>query len=284
MGAALAHVYLKANFKVTAWNRTQDRKEVMDVVDAGATVSDSVESTLSSAPVIIICVLSYDTIYAILKEVPPASLAHKTIINLTNGTPKEARSMSVWIKQRSVSTYIDGGIMATPTLVSTNQSFIFYSGEKQKEVDKIQDYLLPLGRIDYVGEDPGAAALYDLALLAGMYGMQAGAMTAMAMLDKAEGGRRGLSSTVEENLIPWLQALLPSLTGLARSVEDEDFEAHGHTNAMKSSSLSNVMRTCEDEGVDPGAVRFLTKAVGDTVEENGGDKGLALVLQRFLNY
>lgn len=284
MGAALAHVYLRANFEVTAWNRTQARKEITNVADAGATVSDSVEYTLSSAPVIIICVLNYKIIHSILKDVPPESLAHKTIINLTNGTPKEARSMSVWMKQRSVSIYFDGGIMATPPLVGSYQSFIFYSGEEQKEINKIQDYLLPLGRIDHVGEDPGAAALHDLALLAGMYGMQAGAMTAMAMLNKAEGGRRGLSSTVEENLIPWLQALLPSLTGLARSVEDEDFDAHGHTNAMKFSSLSNVVRTCEDEGVDSGAVRFLTKAVGDTVEENGGDKGLALVLQQFLKH
>lgn len=284
MGAALAHVYLKADFEVTAWNRTQDRKEITDVADAGATVSDSVESMPSSAPIIIICMLNYDITHAILKPVQPESLTHKIIINLTNGTPKEACNMSVWIKQRSVSTYIDGGIMATPPLVGTDQSFVFYSGEKQTEIDKLHNFLLPLGRIDYVGEDPGAAALHDLALLAGMYGMQAGAMTAMAMLNKAEGGGRALSSTVEENLIPWLQALLPSLTGLARSVEDEDFEAHGHTNAMKFSSLPNVMRTCEDEGVDPGAVRFLTKAVGDTVEENGGDKGLALVLQRFLKH
>lgn len=189
--------------------------------------------------------------------------------------------MSTWVKRRGASAYIDGGIMATPPLVGTEHSFMFYSGERKAEIDKIGDLLRPLGRIDYVGEDPGAAALHDLALLSGMYGMQAGAMTAMALLNKSDGGRENLSTTIDEKLLPWLNVLLPSLIDLARCVEAEDFEAHGHVNSMKLSSLRNLVQTCEDEGVNPGALEFLTRAVGDTVEENGGDKGLALVMQKF---
>lgn len=282
MGAALAHTYLKANFQVTAWNRTRDRKEVTEIIEAGATVLDSMESAILSTRIIIICVLNYNTIHGVLKDLPATALASKTVINLTNGTPNEARSMSAWMKQRGAAAYIDGGIMAVPPSVGTEQAFIFYSGEQQTEVDKIRDFLRPLGRINYVGQDPGAAALHDLALLSGMYGMQAGAMTAMALLRKVDGGGQGLATIVEEKLIPWMQALLPPLADTARRFEGGDFDAYGHPNAMVYSSLCILMRTCADEGVEAGALEAMAKAVGNTVEEEGGDKGLALVVQKFL--
>lgn len=282
MGAALAHIFLNEGFDVHAWNRTRERKEVVDVVQAGAKAADSPQTAIQNAHVIIICVVNYDAIYSMFQDMPKEDLADKTIVNLTNGTSKEARAMSGWAKERNVSTYFDGGIMATPPTVGTKEAFIFYSGEAKAKLDEIEEFIKPLGRIGYVGEDAGAAALYDLALLSGMYGMLGGAMTAIALLSKTASSDHKPSSVVEASLIPWIQALLPSLTSIAQRIESQDFRAHGHPNGMRYSSLSNLLQACADEGVESGALAFLTEAVGSSVREGHGDMGFAHVARKFM--
>lgn len=282
MGAALAHTFLNEGFEVHAWNRTRERKGVIDVIGAGGKAADSPKVAIQNAPVIIICVMNYDAIYIMFQGLPKEELVDKTIVNLTNGAPKEARAMSEWAKQRNVSTYFDGGIMARPPVVSTKEAFVFYSGEAKTKLDEIEDYIKPLGRIEYVGENPGAAAVYDLALLSGMYGMLGGAMTAIALLSKTASSDHKPSSVVETSLIPWIQALLPSLTSIAQRIESQDFGAHGHPNGMRYSSLSNLLQACADGGVESGALAFLTEAVGSSVREGYGDMGFAHVARKFM--
>lgn len=168
--------------------------------------------------------------------------------------------------------------MATPPTVGNKETFVFYSGEVNTKLDEIEVFIKPLGRIKYVGEDPGAAALYDLALLSGMYGMLGGALTAIALLSKTSNSHHEPSRVVEASLIPWMQALLPSLTSIARHIEVEDFAAHGHPNSMRYSSLSNLVQACADEGVESGALTFLTEAVGSSVRKGVGIWGLLMWL------
>jgi hypothetical protein len=74
-------------------------------------------------------VLDYDTISDLLKHTG-LNLNHKVVINLTNGTPKQARTMDQYMRETvDVRAYFDGAVMTTPVLLATEASFIYLSGE-----------------------------------------------------------------------------------------------------------------------------------------------------------
>lgn len=49
-------------------------------------------------------------------------LSGKTIVNLTNGTPKQAIEMSQWIKYRGAAHYFDGAVLVTLQMVARRPS------------------------------------------------------------------------------------------------------------------------------------------------------------------
>ena len=78
---------------------------------------------------IIFCLLGYDVLKQALIGVEKSVLKGKLVINLTNGTPNEAREMNKYMKDANVQLYIDGGIMATSSMIGAEGSAIFCSGE-----------------------------------------------------------------------------------------------------------------------------------------------------------
>jgi hypothetical protein len=60
--------------------------------------------------------------------------------------------------------------MAVPPMIAKPGAFLLYSGSRSA-FDTHRPVLDSLGESRYLGADPGLAALHDLALLSGMYGM-----------------------------------------------------------------------------------------------------------------
>ena len=75
--------------------------------------------------------------------------------------------------------------------------------------ERHQAALAELARPQYVGSDPGFAALQDLALLSGMYGMIGGTAHALALVSSEK-----ISPTAftDDLLIPWLTAMFGTLS------------------------------------------------------------------------
>jgi hypothetical protein len=172
--------------------------------------------------------------------------------------------------------YLDGGIMATPDMIGTPASSLFISGADGSTFASVEGTIAILGAPRYMGTDPGAAALYDLALLAGMYGMFAGSLTAMALMRRVIDGET-LEARVDGLLNPWMAALIPYQAAMAGSVDRRSFEALGNPVGMQREALKNILRACEEEGVDGGCLGYFERLVGRVVEEKGGEGGLARV-------
>ncbi|KAH6617469.1 hypothetical protein F5144DRAFT_660790 [Chaetomium tenue] len=232
MGAALASALLKGPNppQLTIWNRTADRPQVKALVTQGATFEPSLSAAIARSTTILICLLDYaaiTTALAPLSTTPtdnnnnntPGPLAGKTIINLTNGTPTQARAMATTLTALGAAAYFDGGIMVTPQLVGTPAAFVILSsgGVSQAEFEDggVAALLQPVGKVEYVaGDDAGAASLYDVAALTAMYGMFMGAFTGIALLGKRKGqggvGEKGVvKKAVDGVMVPVLTALVP---------------------------------------------------------------------------
>ncbi|KAK3699975.1 hypothetical protein LTR37_016219 [Vermiconidia calcicola] len=260
MGSALARAFLRAGYETYVWNRTRQRAAVRTVIEEGGHFLQDAAAAVASADILIFCLLDYNSIYDQLALV---NLGGKIVVNLTNGTPSDARSMSAWAHEHGAAQYFDGGVI----------------GESVGDIRRIEDVLAVFGSVEYMGEDPGAAALYDLAFLAAMYGMFVGAMTAFAMLRDSN---PKASQTWTQKIAPGLQALLPSLGAVAAAVEVGDDDPHGHTNLMQQRGLHNIMVACRDQGVDTGALKFLKAAFDAVVAEGGDGGGMAMVAKKFI--
>ena len=180
MGTALAEAFLNKGHAVTVWNRSPAKAEPL--VAKGAVLAASVEEAVRSSPLIVVCLLVYDTVHEALGPAG-AALSGRTLVNLTNGTPEQARAMSGWAAKHGAS-YVDGGIMAVPPMIGGPHALILYSGSGQA-FEAFSGQLGALGTSKYLGEDAGLAPLYDISLLTGMYGMLAGTLHALALTGAA---------------------------------------------------------------------------------------------------
>ncbi|KAF9761525.1 hypothetical protein IL306_003784 [Fusarium sp. DS 682] len=281
MGSALVQALLKASNKVTIWNRTTDRPQVRAAVEAGAILEADVQSAISRNNIIIICLLDYPSINTSLADIPTPALEGKTIVNLTNGTPKQAREMADWATSHSVKYYFDGAVMVTPQMIGGPQSFFVVSGESLEAFKPIASLLEPLGRSEYLGTAIDAAARYDLAALSSMYGMFSGMFVAMALLKK---GHEKLEPVVSGSLNPFLGALIPYNGLIARSWDDKAWDDNlGNPIGMQAQSLRNILEACRNDGIDDGFLKNLMMAMERVVKDRGTNGGTAVIGEYLLN-
>jgi 3-hydroxyisobutyrate dehydrogenase-like beta-hydroxyacid dehydrogenase len=220
MGRALASSLVTAGRSVTVWNRTPGRSV------PGAAVASSVGSAVAASPVVVVCVVDYAAVRSFLS---PADVVGRTVVNLTNGTPRQARDASLAFG----SSYVDGGIMAVPRMIGLPGSLVLYSGSASA-FSLARPVLEAFGEARFLGEDPGRAALYDLALLSGMYGMFGGVYHALA-----------LTASEDLDVRPMLKAWLSAMLAVLPDGEDKT----DSNLAMQAAAYVNLLDASRDQKV-----------------------------------
>jgi len=168
MGAALARAIQRAGHDLTVWNRSPAKMEPF--IDDGVTGASDVASAVTASPVVLICIDNYTVTNALLRsaEITPL-LAGRTVVQLSTGTPKEAREASEWMTARGVA-YLDGAILAGPNHIGTDDAQILLSGD-EAAYGRAGNLLECLGgAVRYLGSNVGAASALDLAWLTTCYG------------------------------------------------------------------------------------------------------------------
>jgi 3-hydroxyisobutyrate dehydrogenase-like beta-hydroxyacid dehydrogenase len=241
MGTALASAFLTRGHPVTVWNRTPKRAEAL--VARGAYLAATLHEAVEAAPLVVACVLDYPVLRSLLTPVV-SSFAGRTLANLTTGSPKEAREMSEWISQHHAE-YLDGGIMAVPSMIGQPHSLVLYSGS-ERAFETHGKTLSVLGTAKHLGTDPAFAPLHDMALLSGMYGMFSGFFHAVALA-----GSEGVkAAALMELLGPWLQATLTFLPTYVEQIDARDYTRNVEANlGMQAVSLAGIVRASHEQGL-----------------------------------
>ncbi|GII80784.1 dehydrogenase [Sphaerisporangium rufum] len=240
MGTALAGAFLDRGHPTTVWNRTGGK--AAPLAARGATVAATAAGALAASPLTVVCVLDDRAVHEALDPVAGA-LAGRTLVNLTNSTPEQARATARWARERGAG-YLDGGIMAVPPMIGRPESLILYSGPAAT-FDAHLATLSVLGSPMYLGEDDGRAALYDIALLGAMYGMFGGYLNAVALTRAA-----GVPATeLTPLIVSWLQAMLTGLPRMAKGVDAGDHAAAASNVRMQALGYVNLLDTARDQGV-----------------------------------
>lgn len=243
MGAALARAWLAAGYPLTVWNRTSARAEPL--ATEGATIARTAADAVTANHLVVTCLLDDASVRDALQD---ADLSGKDLINLTTSTPAQARSLAAWAGARGAR-FLDGGVMAVPPMIGNPASggYVFYSGARDL-FDTHREALAAAADTVYVGEDPGFAALHDVALLSAMTGMFAGVAHAFALIRKED-----VSPTdFAPRLAGWLTAMTTSVHSTADRLQSGDYTKNVTSNlAMQVAGSATLLRTAEEQGVSP---------------------------------
>jgi 3-hydroxyisobutyrate dehydrogenase-like beta-hydroxyacid dehydrogenase len=270
MGTALARAWLGAGRPLTVWNRTAARAEPLAA--EGAHVAATAGDAVAAAGLVVVCLLDDASVGSVLDG---ADLAGKDLVNLTTGTPAQARARAAWAQERGAR-FLDGGIMAVPPMIGVPDSggYVFYSGSRDLFDTHRATLSLPAGA-NYVGADPGFAALHDVVLLSAMTGMFAGISHAFALIRK----ENLAPGDVAPLLADWLKAMASSVHQVADQLETGDFTKGVVSNlSMMVEGNATLLRTAEEQGVSPGLLTPFMDLMSRRLADGHPDESTAGVI------
>ncbi|RJL32714.1 NAD(P)-dependent oxidoreductase [Bailinhaonella thermotolerans] len=275
MGQALAGAFLRAGHPTTVWNRTASRAD--ELVAQGAVLAATPAEAVAASPLTVLCVLDYDAAEAIVRPAA-AELKGRTLVNLTADVPERSRAMASWAADNGVG-YLDGAIM-TPTITIGGPGAVFlYSGPKEV-YDRVAGALESLGGTGtHLGEDPGRAAAYDLALLDVFWTSMGGLIHAFA-LARAEG-------VTARDLAPFAQGIAALVGDLipqeARDVDERDYP--GETSGISSNvaTMDHIIHAAEHHGIDSGAMRALRAVAQRAIDAGHATDGFSRTVETLVS-
>lgn len=186
MGATLARTLIRKGRSVTVWNRSAAKATALTA--EGAVLAKSAPIAIVASPTTIICVSDYQAAGDILQaRETTAALKGRTLIQLGNGTPKEARDSAAWAAANDID-YLDGTILAWPSQVGGAETAILVSGPTQTFRHVEEDLRVLAGGLQHTGEAIGEASAIGAAVLSYLMGEWIGFCHA-ALILQAEGMR-----------------------------------------------------------------------------------------------
>ncbi|WP_405980813.1 NAD(P)-binding domain-containing protein [Streptomyces sp. NBC_00158] len=277
MGTALARTWLAAGHPLTVWNRTAAKAEALAA--EGAAVAATPAEAVAANTLVVLCLLDDASVGAALDGI---DLTGKDLVNLTTGTPAEGRARAAWAEARGAR-FLDAGIMATPAMIGVPEAggYVFHSGSRALFDAHRATLEVPAGA-RFVGEDPGHAALHDVALLSAMYGLFAGVSHAYA-LTEGEGIAPGSLAPL---LSEWLGAMGFFIGSAAERLVSRDFTTGVVSGlAMQVAGSGTLLRTSAEQGVSAELLRPYLDLMRERLEADptahaGEDNAGAITLLR----
>lgn len=273
MGAALARAFLAKKYQVTVWNRTAEKCKPLQA--AGATLASSVAEAVAASRVIVACVINYDASNLLLrKKDVAAQLGGKVLVQLSSGTPREAREGEAWSKQTGVS-YLDGAILAYPSQVGSKDCAILYSGRKDV-FEGNRELLLSLGGAPmFVGDDVGNASALDQSILS----FAAGAIVSFlhgAAISASEGiPINGYVSAA----VPLLSVLEATMKTSEAMIQKGSYEGSEASLDTWTAVLEHIVRTSRENGIDRSLPEFLLGYFKKALADGRGSEEIAALFE-----
>lgn len=276
MGIVLASAFLNEGYKTTVWNRSPAK--AAPLTEKGAHLTSTPTECIQASKLAIICLLDNKAVHDTLPK-DPSILSGRTIVNLTNGTPEEARNTSETVTALGAK-YVHGGIMAVPAIIGQPIATILYSGNKDA-FQLVEKDLAVLGTSKFLGIEPGSASLFDLALLGGMYGLFSGVMHSVALARSGTGNTAKTSATefITELFIPFISGIVAYLGHVAKQIDERDYATEGSNLAMQLIATENIVKTSEVQGVSADMIKPIQSLLQQKVADGAGGDDISSIIE-----
>jgi len=244
MGSALATALFNKGFATRVWNRTAAKAEPL--AKLGLHVAPSILGAIKQADVVVVNINGYASTKELLRNNETESvLRGKVLVQLSSGTPDEARELEAWAKPLGIE-YLDGAIMRYPVGIGKPEGTVLYSGSEEL-FNRVKPVLLAFGNnAMFVGSEIGHASALDVAALIWAMGAMLGFLQGYIVCE-AENMPVERYMQLVKGLTPVLESFL---TDLYNRVQGRNY---GNTQAaLETWSVGprEVIDWCKAHGVD----------------------------------
>ncbi|WP_308165891.1 NAD(P)-binding domain-containing protein [Actinomadura sp. NEAU-AAG7] len=259
-GMALARV-LAADARVTVWDESAPGTSPGE----GLQPAESLRAALTDASLVLMCVDDYDASQRILTQAEPHLAAD--VVNLTSGTSAQAEQAAAGTRAR----YLDGALMGHPEHVGAPETVLVYSGSAEA-FEHHRAVLDRLGGATYLGEAPGTASLYEVAMLNFAWATQLGFLHTAALLGTAQIP----ATTVAPLLIRWLSATVADvISDQARQIDDRDYPGDQEWLELDAPLMDHLVETSRARGLDTALPELVRALTARGIEAGRGGEGFA---------
>ncbi|MFC5722232.1 NAD(P)-dependent oxidoreductase [Streptomyces gamaensis] len=273
MGGALAGAFLAAGHRTTVWNRTPGRADAL--AGRGAVVAPSAAAALAASPVGVLALASYDAVREVLAPVA-AGLAGCTLVNLTSGSPPDARETAAWAEARGAA-YLDGVVMTTPSGVGDPDFLQLYGGSRAV-FETHRATLAALGSPVHLGPDPALSSVYDTALLGLLWSSLTGWLHGVALTGCEGPGGSVPATAFTEVAGRYLKAVGLFMSAYAPQIDAGRYPAAGFPLDLHLMTMDILVHASELGSVSTGLPRLLRELASRAVAAgHGGDSYARLI-------
>lgn len=245
MGSALARAFMAGGHTVTAWNRTSSVADPL--VRAGARWAASAAEAFAASPLSVVCVRNYEAAQSFMcSPAAEKALAGKTLLQLTTGTTREARTGEEWAKRIGCG-YLDGKIMSYPAGIGRDGTVINVSGSKAL-FDAHRGVLAALGgRVTHVGEPIAYSAALDVGKLTTYFAQLVGFLYSLLLWQEEGYPIEDYVAHAREGMPP---VIFEAFTRMGRTIQGSTFDDAEATVDIMAASLESIVRTFRDSGLN----------------------------------
>jgi 3-hydroxyisobutyrate dehydrogenase-like beta-hydroxyacid dehydrogenase len=268
MGAALAAAFQNNGKSLTVWNRTMSKCDPFE--QAGAQVATNIGEALAASDLIVVCLDDYPITRSLLKG-PAANgdLSRKILVQLSTGTPKEARREHAWMGEHGAA-YLDGGIFNGPGAIGRDRAQILVSGDRSAWITAQACLACLGGTVRFEEGDAGTASALDLAWLSTKYGLFVSVAHACNIC-KAE--------NIDIDRFIQLMPGDGQVQSLADVVRNQAFDQRTATLSVWKKALLNIQNQAVDAGINAEFPDFLAGLL-DRAEKSGhGDENVMALIK-----
>ena len=236
-------------------------------MESGAVAAASPIEAVSASPIVLICITNYtDSLELLGAPEIRAILPGRTIVQLTTGTPQEARNAEAW-HRRAGTLYLDGAILSGPHNIGKPDCMILYAGPPDA-YRRAEPILVSLGGATrYIGESIGSAAALDFAWLSMLYGL---------FLGVAHGARICAAEGVH-GLYPTVFPTTPHAQWVAGIIEQGAYANPGATLTTWRAALNMIQRQAMEAGMTSEVPDFAAGILDRAVARGLGDEHIAAI-------
>ncbi|EYF00424.1 NAD(P)-dependent oxidoreductase [Chondromyces apiculatus] len=273
MGSAFARALLRGGAGVTVWNRTRAKADLF--AGAGAFVAPSVAAAVGASPVVVVCISDYvATRERLDTEEVRAVLAGKILVQLTTGSPQDARELEAWAGAQGAD-YLDGAVMATPNQIGRRDAPIFLSGSETafRQSERVLDLIA--GKLMFMGSRVGAASAWDLAVLSYIFGAMLGCFHGVRVCEQED-----LRIDLFNNMIGDIGPVIGEMVmGEAQAIQEGAYGAP--ESALKTCAASSevMLRHARESGINSEFPAFLAGLLRKGVATGLGEERLATIIK-----
>lgn len=269
MGQSMAHSLLSVGHPVTVWNRTSSRAE--GVVAAGAQLAATPAEAVAASELIILSLTDYRAMWDVLGNAT-ASLAGRTLANLSSDTPDKAREAADWAASYDA-WFVTGGVMVPASMIGTGLSYVYYSGN-QHGFDAHRETLTQIGDPRFLGDDPGRAQLMYQANLDVFLTTLAGFAHGTALV-----GSAGITAeTFLTEVMPLFRAIPDmiapdGIAALGARIDAGEHPGKGSSNVMMGATTDHIHAASESVGIDTELPRAVQALYRRAIDDGHGTDG-----------